>query len=67
MRTVLDIPPELMDKLLRETQARTKRKAVLTAIETYLRLKKRERLASLLGKYQFGYTLGDLERMRSDE
>ena len=66
MRTLIDIKGELMDDLLKETKAKTKKEAVITAIETYLNLKRRERLASLIGNYDFGYTTQDLERMRAD-
>jgi len=66
MRTLIDIQGELMEDLLKETKAKTKKEAVITAIETYLNLKRRERLASLVGNYDFGYTAQDLERMRAD-
>jgi len=66
MRTLIDIEGELMEDLLKETKAKTKKEAVITAIETYLNLKRRERLASLIGNYDFGYTTQDLERMRAD-
>ena len=66
MRTLIDIQDYLMNDLLKETAAKTKKEAVITAIETYLNLKRRERLASLVGNYDFGYTAQDLERMRAD-
>ena len=66
MRTLIDIQDDLMNDLLKETAAKTKKEAVITAIETYLNLKRRERLASLVGNYNFGYTAQDLERMRAD-
>ncbi|MDY6892124.1 MAG: type II toxin-antitoxin system VapB family antitoxin [Chloroflexota bacterium] len=67
MRTLIDIQDELMRDLLRETQAKTKKEAIATAIGAYLDLKRRERLASLIGNYDFGYTQEDLEKMRADE
>ncbi len=67
MRTLIDIQDELMKDLLKETQAKTKKEAIVTAIGTYLNLKRRERLASLIGNYDFGYTLEELEKMRADE
>ena len=66
MRTLIDIQGELMEDLLKETKAKTKKEAVTTAIKTYLNLKRREKLASLVGNYDFGYTAQDLERMRAD-
>lgn len=66
MRTPIHIPDALMHELLKETEAKTKKEAVITAIKTYLNLKKRQRLASLIGNYDFGYTAQGLERMRAD-
>jgi len=67
MRTLIDIDGKLMEDLLEETKAKTKKEAIVTAIKTYLNLKRREKLASLGGSYDFGYTLEELERMRADE
>ena len=66
MKTLVDIQGELMEDLLKETKAKTKKEAMITAIKTYLNLKRRERLASLVGNYDFGYTAQDLEKMRAD-
>ena len=66
MRTLIDIQDDLMTELLRETEVKTKKEAVITAIKTYLNLKKRERLASLIGNYEFGYSAQDLGKMRTD-
>ena len=66
MRTLIDIQGELMEDLLKETKAKTKKEAIVTAIKTYLNLKRREKLASLVGNYDFGYTAQDLEIMRAD-
>jgi Arc/MetJ family transcription regulator len=66
MRTLIDIQEHLIRDLLKETNAKTKREAVITAIETYLNLKRREKLASLIGNYDYGYTVEELERMRAD-
>jgi len=66
MRTLIDIQDDLMDELLKETEVRTKKEAVTTAIKTYINLKKRQRLISLIGNYDFGYTVQDLEKMRVD-
>ncbi|MBT9163274.1 MAG: hypothetical protein DDT24_00179 [Chloroflexi bacterium] len=67
MRTLIDIKDGLIEDLLKETQARTKKEAITTAIEAYLNLKRREKLISLAGNYDFGYTPQDLEKMRADE
>ena len=67
MRTLIDIRDDLMSGLLKETEAKTKKEAVITAIKTYLDLRRREKLAALIGNYDFGYTLEDLDKMRADE
>ena len=58
MRTLIDIPDNLMNQLLKE--------AVTLAIKTFIDVKRREKLAALIGNYDFGYSLKELERMRSD-
>jgi len=67
MRTLIDIQEHLMSDLLRETNAKTKKEAIITAIETYLNLKRREKLASLIGNYDYGATIEELERLRVDD
>ena len=67
MRTLIDIQEHLMKDLLKETNAKTKKEAIITAIETYLNLKRREKLASLIGNYDYGATVEELERMRVDD
>ena len=67
MKTLIDIQEHLMRDLLKETNAKTKREAIITAIETYLNLKRREKLASLIGNYDYGATVEELERMRADD
>ena len=67
MRTLIDIQEHLIRDLLKETNAKTKKEAIITAIETYLNLKRREKLASLIGNYDYGSTVEELERMRVDD
>ena len=66
MKTLIDIPDELMDELLMKADTKVKKEAIILAINTYLDVKKREKLASLIGNYQFGYTQQELEKMRED-
>ena len=66
MRTLIDIEGKLMEDLLEETKAKTKKEAIVTAIKTYLNLKRREKLAALIGNYDYGCTVEELERMRAD-
>jgi Arc/MetJ family transcription regulator len=66
MKTLLDIQDDLMNELLKEANTRVKKEAVVLAIKTFLKLKRREKLASLIGNYKFGYSLDELEEMRKD-
>jgi Arc/MetJ family transcription regulator len=66
MKTLLDIQDKLMNELLKEADTTVKKEAVILAIKTFLEVKRRERLAALIGNYEFGYSLEDLERMRKD-
>ena len=66
MRTLIDIQDKLISDLIKETQAKTKKEAIVIAIKTYLNLKRRERLIALIGNYDFGYTVEELERLRSN-
>jgi Arc/MetJ family transcription regulator len=66
MKTLLDIDDDLMEKLLQSAGTRVKKEAVVTAIKSFLEMKKREQLAEMIGNYEFGYTPEELERMRED-
>lgn len=67
MRTLIDIQDDLIADLLKETKLSTKKEAITIAIKTYLNLKRREKLAAMIGNYNFAYGQEELERMRSDE
>ena len=66
MRTLIDIQDDLMDDLLKEANTTVKKEAIHLAIRTFLDVKRREKLAALIGNYKFGYSIRELEEMRSD-
>jgi len=66
MRTLIDIPDDLMNQLLKEAKTGVIKEAVTLAIKTFIDVKRREKLAAFIGNYDFGYSLKELERMRSD-
>ena len=66
MKTLIDIQDDLMQELLKEADTSVKKEAIVLAIKTFLDVRRRERLASLLGNYDFGYTQKDLEEMQRD-
>ena len=55
-----------MNDLLKPAKTTVKKEAVLLAIKTFLDVRRREKLASLIGNYEFGYSLKELEEMRRD-
>ena len=67
MKTLIDIPDDLMKELLKWSKAKTKKVAVTLAITEFLNRKKREKLISLMGKLDLNMTQEDLERMRRDD
>ena len=65
MRTTLDLDVELLENVQRLSGATTKKQAVEMALREFVRLKKREELAALIGNWDdFGLTLEELEKMR---
>jgi Arc/MetJ family transcription regulator len=66
MRTLIDIKDDLMKDLLKEANTTVKKEAIVLAIKTFLDVRRREKLASLIGNYEFGYSTKDLEEMRRD-
>lgn len=66
MRTLIDIQNDLLEDLLKESGTTVKKDAIILAIKTFLDVRRREKLAALIGNYNFGYSLKDLEEMRKD-
>lgn len=66
MRTLIDIQDDLMNDLLKEADTTVKKDAIVLAIRTFLDVRRREKLASMIGNYDFGYSMRDLEDMRKD-
>ncbi|HQO77829.1 MAG TPA: hypothetical protein PLG17_04880 [Thermodesulfobacteriota bacterium] len=56
-----------MNDLLKESRTTKKKEALVLAIKTFLDLRRREKLASLIGNYEFGYSAQDLDTMRNNE
>jgi len=66
MRTLIDIQDDLMNDLLKAANTTVKKEAIVMAIKSFLDVKRREKLASLIGRYEFGYSAKELEEMRMD-
>ena len=67
MKTTIDIPEEEMEQLLRNTRAKTKKKAVLEAVVDFNRRKRLTRVARMLGTFQDFITAEELRRMRLEK
>lgn len=67
MKTTIDIPDAMLEEAMRYTCAKTKRSAVITAIEKFNRLQRlRELNAKLKGTFVEFMTQEDLRVMRED-
>ncbi|MEK6815049.1 MAG: type II toxin-antitoxin system VapB family antitoxin [Nitrospirota bacterium] len=67
MRTTLDINEDLIADVMKATHARTKKGAIVLALQEYLKAKRRQALKEMIGAYDdFGLSLEDLEKMRRD-
>ena len=68
MKTTIDIPDKLLRETIRRTKAKTKRDAVVSALEKFNRLQRlRELNARLKGTFVDFMTQEDLKKMREDD
>jgi Arc/MetJ family transcription regulator len=68
MKTTIDIPDKLLRETIKRTSAKTKREAVVTALEKFNRLQRlRELNARLKGTFVDFMTQDDLKAMREDD
>jgi len=67
MRITLDIDSDLLEQILRTTEAPSRSEAIEMAMREFLRMRYREGLSKLIGNSEeFDLTLEELERMRVD-
>ena len=65
MKTTIDIPDASLREAIKHTGAKTKREAVVTAVERFNRLKRLEQLnARVRGQFRDFMTQADLKAMR---
>lgn len=68
MRTTFDLDGELIREVQEVSHAKTKKEAIVIALQEYLRVKHRQELKELIGAYdEFDLTLEELEQMRREE
>ena len=67
MKTTLDIPSDLINEAMRLTGARTKRAAVLAALDDFSRRGRMREMAMRLGNSETFMAATDLETLRLQE
>jgi Arc/MetJ family transcription regulator len=66
MKTTIDIPQDALEEAMRFTGAKTKREAVVTAVEHFNRLQRLEKLnARVRGRFRDMMTAGELRARRA--
>jgi Arc/MetJ family transcription regulator len=67
MKTTIDIPDKVMSEAIKHTGAKTKKEAIITAVEKYNRLQRLAALnARIRGTFKDFMTQDDLKTMRED-
>ncbi|MBT3275421.1 MAG: DUF2191 domain-containing protein [Spirochaetales bacterium] len=64
MKTTVDIPDNILQDLITNTAARTKKEALLTAIKDYNRRKKIAQLSNVIGTFEHFTTPDEIDRSR---
>jgi len=67
MRATLNIPDDLMSQLLKITGEKSKTKALVTAMQEFIRQKKIKELLELRGKIQIEDVTEELEKLELEE
>jgi hypothetical protein len=64
MKTTVDIPDKMLDTLMKNTKARTKREAILAAITEYNRKTNMAALSDMIGTFEEFMTTEELKSAR---
>jgi Bacterial antitoxin of type II TA system, VapB len=67
MKTTVDIPESALKEVIRHTRAKTKRDAIVIAIDDFNRRKRLEKLAEQLGSFDNVMSREELLRLRETE
>ncbi len=67
MKTTINIPDNMLQELMNNTEARTKREAVIAAISEYNRRKSMAQLTDMLGTFVNFMDKDDLDKMREND
>ena len=67
MRTTLDIDKGLLEDVVRATGEKSKSRAVTSALEEYVRVRRYQELRAMAGKIDLVNNLDELEQMEIEE
>jgi len=67
MKTTLDIPTSVLEEAIRLSGARTKRAAVLAALDDFTRRGRMRALVAKLGRSETFMTPAELEKLRASD
>ena len=65
MKTTLDIPDEMLREVLRNTGAKTKREAILTAVDEFNRRRRLAHLTMRFGSFEGFISNDELAKLRA--
>ncbi len=66
MKTTIDIPSDMLREVLANTGAKTKREAILTAVNEFNRRRRLSKLADRLGSFEGFISNDELAKLRED-
>jgi hypothetical protein len=64
MKTTIDIPDKILSEVLLYSNRKSKKDAILTAMEEYIQKKKMEKFASKLGTLENLISTAELQKLR---
>jgi Arc/MetJ family transcription regulator len=67
MRTTIDVDDKLIEEAAKLSGAKTKKDAIAIALAAYVHMKKREELRAMIGQYDHGMTLKELQKIRDED
>ncbi len=67
MRAVYDLPQSLLQKVLKTSKAKSKKEAIIIALEMYLKRYDLEKFAQKFGAFDLDWTHKKLEQFRKDK
>ncbi|MBI4276913.1 MAG: type II toxin-antitoxin system VapB family antitoxin [Armatimonadetes bacterium] len=67
MRTTVDVDKATLQEAMKLANVRTQKEAINLALEEFVRRRRLERLAAMIGTYEIGLTPEELKRIRAQD